>query len=92
MNDFATEEFLNKNIRVRPISGVSRTQADENKTTDPYNKSLNDPYGQQGDDDERFNNMKIIEMQDERYEIKKQKEEYTRKKRAEEEKLAKRRR
>lgn len=22
MNDFATEEFLNKNIRVRPASGV----------------------------------------------------------------------
>jgi len=26
MNDFATEEFLNKNIRVRPLSGVSRGQ------------------------------------------------------------------
>ena len=24
MNDFATDEFLTKNIRVRPISGVTR--------------------------------------------------------------------
>jgi hypothetical protein len=29
MNDFATEDFLNKNIRVRPISGVTRGDQDE---------------------------------------------------------------
>jgi len=76
MNDFATEEFLNKNIRVRPLSGVSRGGGDEGKTNDHYNKSLNDPYGANGDEDEKFNAMKIIEMQDERYEIKRSKEEY----------------
>lgn len=43
MNDFATEEFLSKNIRVRPLSGV--TKDDEGRTNDPYNKSLTDPYG-----------------------------------------------
>ena len=32
MNDFATEEFLNKNIRVRPISGVTRGDIDDTKT------------------------------------------------------------
>lgn len=32
MNDFATEEFLNKNIRVRPISGVNRNDNEETKT------------------------------------------------------------
>jgi hypothetical protein len=33
MNDFATEEFLNKNIRVRPVSGVTRGgDMDETKT------------------------------------------------------------
>jgi hypothetical protein len=29
MNDFATEDFLNKNIRVRPISGVTRNDQEE---------------------------------------------------------------
>jgi hypothetical protein len=29
MNDFATEDFLNKNIRVRPISGVTKNDQDE---------------------------------------------------------------
>jgi hypothetical protein len=55
MNDFATEEFLNKNIRVRPLSGVSRGAIDDGRTNDHYNKSLhNDPYGQNGDEDDKF--------------------------------------
>ena len=34
MNDFATEDFLNKNIRVRPVSGVTKgyNEQDEQKT------------------------------------------------------------
>lgn len=32
MNDFATDEFLNKNIRVRPQSGITRGDQDETKT------------------------------------------------------------
>lgn len=52
MNDFATEEFLSKNIRVRPLSG-SRAD-DDGKTNDPYNKSMNDPYGLGVDDDDKF--------------------------------------
>jgi hypothetical protein len=38
MNDFATEEFLNKNIRVRPLSGITRAD-EEGRTNDPYVKS-----------------------------------------------------
>ena len=91
MNDFATEEFLNKNIRVRPISGISRA-ADERATNNPYNQSMSDPYGKQENDPDQFNNMKIIEMQEDRHHIKAQKEAYMAKKRAEEEKLAKKRR
>lgn len=34
MNDFATEEFLNKNIRVRPVSGVTRGDQEDAKTND----------------------------------------------------------
>ena len=49
MNDFATEEFLNKNIRVRPMSGISKMDDNEGRTNDPYNKSL----GETGDDDEK---------------------------------------
>jgi hypothetical protein len=52
MNDFATDEFLRKNIRVRPLSGVTRGD-EEGKTNDPYNKSM-DPHGAQAiDEDEQ---------------------------------------
>ncbi len=36
MNDFATEEFLTKNIRVRPVSGITRGDQDETKTNADY--------------------------------------------------------
>jgi len=91
MNDFATEEFLNKNIRVRPVSGLSRGGGDDGKTNDPYSKSMNDPYGGQGDEDEKYNHMKIIEMEDERKMIKRDFDDYIRKKKAEEEKAKKKR-
>jgi hypothetical protein len=29
MNDFATEEFLTKNIRVRPVSGITTKDPDD---------------------------------------------------------------
>jgi hypothetical protein len=32
MNDFATEDFISKNIRVRPNSGITRGGDDEVKT------------------------------------------------------------
>ena len=35
MNDFATDDFLNKNIRVRPISGITR--GEEDKQTEHVN-------------------------------------------------------
>ena len=91
MNDFATEEFLNKNIRVRPMSGV--TKADEDgKTNDPYSKSLhNDPYGPNVDDDDKFDKMKVIEMDEQRKDAKLKKEEFLRKKALEEEKAKKKR-
>ena len=49
MNDFATEEFLSKNVRVRPLSGVTRAD-DEGKTNDGFNKSLNDRDAVDGDE------------------------------------------
>lgn len=91
MNDFATEEFLHKNIRVRPLSGIDRGD-DDGKTNDQYQKSMNDPYGQGGDEDEKFYQMKVIEMDEQRKELKIKKEAYLKKKLVEEEKLAKKRR
>lgn len=91
MNDFMTEDFLNKNIRVRPLSGVSRA-GDDGKTNDPHNKSMNnDPFGG-ADEDEKFNSMKNIEMDEQRKEAKSKKDDFIKKKALEEEKLAKKRR
>lgn len=93
MNDFATEEFLNKNIRVRPLSGVSRGNIDDGKTNDHYNKSLhNDPYGQNGDEDDKFDQIKILEMEEQRVHAKEKRDAFLKKKQLEEEKAAKKRR
>ena len=37
MNDFATEEFLTKNIRIRPVSGM--TKADEDAKANEMNQA-----------------------------------------------------
>ena len=84
MNDFAVDVFMNKNIRVRPLSGVTKTE-DEGKTNDPYAKS-----GTEGqDDEEKFAFEKNLEMDEQRKETKKKKKEWIDKKRQEEEKDAK---
>ncbi len=36
MNDFATEDFITKNIRVRPISGVTRGGGEMEETKTDY--------------------------------------------------------
>ena len=74
MNDFATEEFLTKNIRVRPVSGVTRGDQEETKTNaaDGYvhfpAKSM--LGGEQGDDEEKFNKMINLDMEEQRKNIK----------------------
>ena len=90
MNDFATEEFLNKNIRVRPISGVSKHEGD-GRTNDPFAKSAVDPYAKGGDEDEKFNEIKEIEMKEDRLAIKLAKDERKRKREVEEAKAKKKR-
>lgn len=88
MNDFATEEFLSKNIRVRPLSGVTRGD-DEGKTND-FNRSLQD-HAQQ-DPDEKFNNDILLQIDENRREAKEKQRAWLEKKRLEEEKAAKKRR
>jgi hypothetical protein len=87
MNDFATEEFLTKNIRVRPVSGVTRGDQDETKTNDAQARFMSDGL----DDDEKFNKNMVLDMEEQRKGIKKQREELERLRLLEEEKKAKKR-
>ena len=68
MNDFATEEFLTKNIRVRPVSGITRVDMDETKTNADYihypAKSMLMGAGDQAEDEEKFNKMINIDMEE----------------------------
>ena len=64
MNDFATYEFINKNIRVRPPSGATTVDKDDIKS-DILGKNVlggaND--GNQMDDEEKYNQIVNIEME-----------------------------
>lgn len=65
MNDFATEEFLTKNIRVRPISGITHKDFDERQSERvSRNNLLGAGIGDQTDDEEKFNKMINLEMED----------------------------
>ena len=77
MNDFATEEFLTKNIRVRPMSGVTRGDNDETKTNaDQQQNFIHYPVksmlmgGDNAEDEEKFNKMMNLEMEEQRKNIK----------------------
>lgn len=86
MNDFCTQEFLDKNIRVRPMSGVSR--GEDGRTNDPYNK------GEQGDgkDNETAQHQnQILDMEEAREKIKGERKKYLLQKKLEEEKAKKKR-
>jgi hypothetical protein len=48
---------------VRPLSGFTIDE-EEGRTNDQYVKSQNDPYGQNADEDEKFAQMKVIEMEE----------------------------
>lgn len=74
MNDFATEEFLTKNIRVRPVSGVTKGgDLEETKTNNDYNhhpaKSMF-MSADIGEDEEKFNKLINIDMEEQRRNIK----------------------
>ena len=76
MNDFATEEFLTKNIRVRPMSGVTRGDNDETKTNADQQQNFHYPVksmlmgGDNAEDEEKFNKMMNLEMEEQRKNIK----------------------
>ena len=67
MNDFATEEFLTKNIRVRPISGVTGKEGgDERQSEHVSRNNLIGGLGEPTDDEDKFNKMINLEMEEQR--------------------------
>lgn len=55
MNDFATEDFIAKNIRVRPVSGVNRAvENDETKNNELSKGESNVESEEKFNDDIRF--------------------------------------
>eukprot|EP00347_Sterkiella_histriomuscorum_P012519 403368264 len=89
MNDFATEEFLTKNIRVRPVSGITHKDGDDKSEHISRGNLLDNMSVGGGDDEEKFNKMVNLEMEDQRKRIKVQREEIERKKHIAEEKKEK---
>ena len=66
--DFTTDEFINKNIRVRPTSGITALDKDEQKS-DILGRGANLDVGQM-DEEEKFNQMANIEMDAQRKTVK----------------------
>ena len=89
MNDFATEEFLTKNIRVRPQSGATGKDADDRQSEHVSRNNLAAVLGEPTDDEEKFNKMVNLEMEDQRRKIKVQRDEVEKKKQLELERQAK---
>ena len=65
MNDFATEEFLTKNIRVRPVSGITGKDFDDRQSERVSRSNLiGGANSELVDDEEKFNKMVNLEMED----------------------------
>ncbi len=60
--DFATDEFIQKNIRVRPISGI--THADETKDGRQSNISRGQPTEGEPEGEDNYNKFAILELED----------------------------
>ena len=92
LNDFGNQDFLDKNVRVRPVSGQTRAGGDndETKTNQEQAKSIMMDGGLTGNEDEdKYNRMIILDMEEQRKNIKIKREEMLRRKQIEEEKKLK---
>lgn len=65
MNEFGSQEFLDKNIRVKPTQDLLR-EADDAKTQDGGGASRQDVFGNNIDDDEQYNKGVAFELKNER--------------------------
>ncbi len=90
MTDFGTEQFQEKNIRVKPTSDLQR-EAEETKTQDGAGVSRQDVFGNNIDDDEQYNKGVAFELRNEREQVKKRFDDYSHAKRIAEERARRRR-
>jgi len=70
--DFATEDFINKNIRVRPVSGV--TNKDETRDGRQTDRSGNNEDNEEAL--ENYNKLAFYELEMQRKEVKKRAEDF----------------
>ena len=90
LNDFASQEFVQKNIRVRPVS--ARTNAEESQKQDYTTSGPNKTIGKSNDgtkDDKNDIRSMMFEMEQQRKNIKEKHNEIKKKKEAELEKKRK---
>lgn len=91
MNDFATEDFIAKNMRVRPTSGVTRGGDNDETKTQGGDQGFSRMGVTDGnlDDEEKFNEAVKFELENERKAAKDKMKEFQKKKAAEEELIKK---
>lgn len=68
-NDFATEDFINKNVRVRPQSGVTYDETKDGRQSN-VSKGIGAGDGSNEDAEESFNKGALIDLNNERQTIK----------------------
>ena len=79
--DFATDEFINKNIRVRPQSGITTGgEREEQKSEFTRGGLLGTDHHGGMDEEEKLNQMINIEMESQRKQIKMEREKLERQK------------
>ena len=83
MNDFGTDEFNAKNVRVRPQSGITHGDQDETKTQGGEGLSRIGEGGQ--DEEDKFNMQTQIELEEFRRNAKERMQEFMRRRALEEE-------
>ena len=92
LKDVENEEFFAKNFRVRPVSGATGTGNDERQSEhisrkdQPMGSGGAGAAGDAADDEEKFNRMMNLEMEEQRKKIKVQRQDDQKKKVLEQEK------
>lgn len=85
LKDLENEEFFAKNFRVRPVSGVTHSGNDERQSEHVSRNNLA-VGGEPTDDEDKFNKMMNIEMEEQRRKIKVSRIEEQKRKQLEQEK------
>jgi len=70
--DFATDDFINKNIRVRPISGVTHGEGQQDRASTVSRGAA----GTEADDGQDYNQNFEYELKEQRKEVKRNKQQY----------------